>query len=183
MDPAPHVLARARRGDARAQRELYDLHAPAVYGYCLAFCRGDADAAADLCQETFVAAFAALDDLADDAAFGGWARVIARRRCLRWIEGRRREARALEAYAIEPAPEPGRADAEALAAKVLSACPDAALREPAALFYGDPPLSTGEIAARLGLTVTAVTTRLHRFRAWAKTHALRRLDALREDLP
>lgn len=182
MPPASLTVARAKRGDAAACRALYDAHAPAVYGYCLAFCRGDAALADDLLQDSFAAAFAALPDLADDDAFGAWVRTIARRRCLRWIEAQRREAIALGALAHEPLA-PRERDLTPLAHAVLDACPDPALKETAALFYGDPPLSTGEIGARLGLTVTAVTTRLHRFRTWARTFALRRIDLAREETP
>lgn len=181
MNSVDLLVARARRGDAAAWRALYDAHAPAVYGYCLAFARGDADVAADLCQDTFAAAFAALGDLGDDGAFGAWVRTIARRRCLRWIDGRRREAQAVERLTHEPHAASER-DLTPLAHAVLDACPDPALRETAALFYGDPPASTGEIGARLGLTVTAVTTRLHRFRTWARVFALRRLDQLHEEV-
>lgn len=170
--PCELDVERARRGDARAQRALYDAHAPAIYGYCLAFCRGDAASAADLTQDTFVAAFDALPGLADPGAFGGWVRVIARRRCLRWAGTRRREADLLAAYAPPEPDEPPPRD-PALATAVLAACRDPKLREPAALYYGDPPLTTSEIAARLELTVTGVTTRLHRFRAWARLWALR----------
>lgn len=175
MAPVSLEVARARRGDAAAWRALYDAHAPAVYGYCLAFTRGDASAADDLLQESFAAAFAGLGGLAEDEAFGAWVRTIARRRCLRWIEGRRREAAAVETLKHEaPAvPEP---DLTPLAHAVLGACPDPALQQTARLFYGDPPRTTSEIAAQLGLTVTAVTTRLHRFRTWARTWALRRID-------
>lgn len=176
-------VERARRGDSSAQRALYEAHAPAVYGYCLAFCRGDAAQAADLTQDTFAAAFRALGELQDPDAFGGWVRVIARRICLRWIGKRQREACALRQQALEPALGSAPVGLEALAWKVLQACPDPALRDPAEMFYGDPPLGTSEIAARLGLSVTAVTTRLHRFRAWARKHAMRRLDALYEELP
>lgn len=185
MPPSSLLVARARRGDAGAWRQLYDQHAPSVYGYCVTFCRQDRASADDLCQETFTAAFAALPELQDDGAFGGWVRVIARRRCLRWLESRQREAGALAQLKTEPvvahAPLAARPDLDHLARLVLDACPDPTLKQTAGLFYGDPPASTGEIAERTGVTVTAVTTRLHRFRAWARVYAARRLDTLWEE--
>ncbi len=169
-------VERARRGDARAQRRLFEAHAPAIRAYCLAFCRGEADTAEDLVQESFVAAFAALEELQDGAAFGGWLRVIARRRCLRWIEQEKREGQALaQLPRDEAAAEPG-ADTRALAEAVLADCRDTTLKETAMRFYGDPPESTAEIAAAMGVSVSAVTTRLLRFRQWARTEALRRLS-------
>ncbi len=180
MPPSSLLITRARRGDAAAWRELYATHAPAVYGYCLTFCRGDKASADDLCQDSFAAAFAALPDLQDDGAFPGWVRVIARRRCLHWLETRRREADALSTWKAEPPPVPS-SDRDHLGRMVLDGCPDAVLKETASLFYGDPPASTGEIAERMGVTVTAVTTRLHRFRLWARVYAARRLDTLWEE--
>lgn len=180
MAGALSIVELARRGDPQAQGQLYAEHAPAIMGYCVAFCRGDEDSAADLTQDTFVAAFAALHSLQDDEAFAGWIRVIARRNCLRWIAGREREGRALRGHAEIGAPKADHS-AERLARRLLTSCPDRPLRETAELFYGDPPHTTSQIAEHLGLTVTAVTTRLHRFRAWAKVRALLELDALDEE--
>jgi len=168
-------VERARRGDRAAERRLYEAHAPSVRGYCLAFCRGDAATAEDLVQESFVAAFAALGELHDGAAFGGWLRVIARRRCLRWIEQQKREAAALSQLPRDeeaPEPSPG---SRALAEAVLADCRDTTLKETAMRFYGDPPESTAQIAAAMGVNVSAVTTRLLRFRQWARAEAYRRL--------
>ncbi len=176
MQPVLLDVERARRGDRAAERRLYEAYAPAVRAYCLAFCRGDADTAEDLVQESFVAAFGALGELQDGGAFGGWLRVIARRRCLRWIEEKKREGAALaQLPRDDEAPEPG-PDTRALAEAVLADCRDTTLKETAMRFYGDPPASTAEIAAAMGVSVSAVTTRLLRFRQWARTEALRRLS-------
>ncbi len=175
-------VERARRGDPRACRRLYDDHVDMVYGHCLAFCRGDAVTASELAQESFARAFEHLGELREPDRFSGWLRAITRRCCLRWAEDRRREREALERLAREPDEPPRTEDAVAqVVAEVIEACPDPALREAATLFYRPPPHTTAEIAGRLGLSQTAVTTRLHRFRAWAKRRMLRRLaEALEE---
>ncbi len=174
VTPTSLDVERARRGDPASQRRLYEIHAPSVFGFCLAFCRGDHAAADDLCQETFLSAFASLDRLADPGAFAGWVRVIARRQCLRWLERKKRDGVVSHELPDTPTELPP-PDVGALAAAVLLDCRDEKLRTTAALFYGDPPLSTAQIAESLGLTVTAVTTRLSRFRAWARVEAFRRL--------
>ncbi len=175
-------VERARGGDPRAARKLYDDHIAMVYGTCVAFCRGDTVTASELTQESFARAFEHLGELREPDRFSGWLQAITRRCCLRWAEGRRQEREALEALSREPTAVPRREDAVAeIVAEVIEACPDPALRQTATLFYRPPPHTTAEIAEQLGLSQTAVTTRLHRFRTWAKRRMLRRLaNALEE---
>jgi len=181
--PTPLCVVRAQAGDRAAQRALYEEHAGRVYGYCLAFCRGDREAARDLSQEAFARALGALPELHDPAAFPAWLMTTTRRCCLRWIERKQAERAALERMALEPPPAGPRTErASAIVAEVIEACPDENLRETARLFYREPPHGTAEIAALLGLTQTAVTTRLLRFRAWARQRMLGRLaNALEEE--
>jgi len=180
-DPIPLIVARARQGDAAAQRALYEQHVDQVFGFCLRFCRGDREAAQDLTQEAFVRAFTALPTLKDPQAFPKWLMTTTRRCCLRWIERRQKEAAAVRQLVHEPRPEARGERAQRIVAEVIEACPDPKLREAALLFYREPPHSTQEIADRLGLSRTAVTTRLMRFRAWAKQRMLGRLAAALEE--
>ena len=99
--PASLVVARARAGDPAALRQLYEQHFDAVFGYCLAFCRGDREQARDLSQEAFTRAFASLPELRDPAAFPKWLKTTTRRCCLRWIERKEREREALRQLADE----------------------------------------------------------------------------------
>jgi RNA polymerase sigma-70 factor (ECF subfamily) len=184
-EPISLTVARAQRGDRAAQRMLYEAHIDRVFGFCLRFCRGDREAAQDLSQEAFVRAFTALPGLRDPQAFEKWLMTTTRRCCLRWIEHRQREAEAVGRLEHEPAPGRSRTErAQRIVAEVIEACPDPKLREAALLFYREPPHSTQEIADRLGLSRTAVTTRLMRFRAWAQQRMLGRLaSALEEEGP
>lgn len=72
-----HVLIqRIQRGDASAERQLYDAHVDRVYR--LAFrMTGDADLAEDATQDTFIRAFGRLQDFRGEGAFGGWLHRIA----------------------------------------------------------------------------------------------------------
>ncbi len=180
--PIPLVVARAQQGDRAAMRALYEQHVGRVFGFCLRFCRGDREAAQDLSQEAFVRAFTALPELRDPQAFDKWLMTTTRRCCLRWIEQRQREAAAVERMEHEPRFGAARGDrAQRIVAEVIEACPDAKLREAALLFYREPPHRTQEIAERLGVSRTAVTTRLMRFRAWAKQRMMGRLAAALEE--
>ncbi len=175
-------VRRARHGDRRAFQALYTHHVDAVYGTCLAFCRGDEALAGELTQEAFVRAFERLDTLREPAAFPGWLMAITRRCCLAQADAWRQERGALERLHQEPRTPPDRPDRVAeIVGEVIDACPDPALRVPASLFYRPPPHTTAEIAARLGLSRTAVTTRLHRFRTWARRRMLRQLAEALED--
>ncbi len=181
-NPVPFDVAAARTGDRAACRRLYDTHIDAVFGFCLRFCRGDRATASDLSQDAFAAAWSHLDDLRELDRFSGWLMMITRRTCLQWASRRRREKQALTDLHAEPNPRSTDRERSAkVVAEVVAACPDPALREAAQLFYIDPGHTTDAIAEQLGMSRTAVTTRLYRFRAWAKKRMLGRLaDALEE---
>ncbi len=108
--------------------------------------------------------------------------VITRRTCLQWAASKRRERLALQALHAEPKhPHAENPNTSLVVASVIADCPDAALREVAELFYKEPGHTTEAIAQMLEVSRTAITTRLYRFRVWAKKRMLGRLaDALEE---
>jgi RNA polymerase sigma factor (sigma-70 family) len=179
--PLDSLVTRAKRGDTAAFRQLYEGHIDAVFGYCLAFSRNDRDMAHDLCQEAFATAFTKLGELRDPARFSGWLRTISRRVCLRWASRRRVEQKTLEQLEHEPRAKNQPDRAAEIVAEVIAACPNAQLREAALLFYTDPPHTTAMIGEKLNLSQTAVTTRLQRFRAWARRTMLVRLAEAMEE--
>jgi RNA polymerase sigma factor (sigma-70 family) len=75
------LVERARAGDQSAFGALYDAWFDRVYDLAYRVVR-DGNAAADVAQDTFLAAWRELDDLSDPAAFGGWIRRIARNTAL-----------------------------------------------------------------------------------------------------
>ena len=176
------LVAAARSGDSSAARALYDRHTDAVTGFCLTFARGDRAAGLDLAQDSFTTALASLDSLTDESRFSGWLMTITRRTCLQWAARQRRERDALVRFAREPAPA-RRTPVElpAVVAEVIEACPDDKQREVARRFYIDPSEPVAEIAVALGVSTSVVTSRLYRFRAWAKTRMLHRLSDALED--
>jgi RNA polymerase sigma-70 factor (ECF subfamily) len=69
-------VRQARAGDRAAWRRLHDRYAPVVHAVLLT--RVDPVQADDLVQDTFLIALDKLEQLRDDAAFGGWLCAIAR---------------------------------------------------------------------------------------------------------
>jgi hypothetical protein len=158
------LVTAARGGDRDAFAALVERHQPAL----LRACRGSADAA----QEAVLQALRGLGGLRDEHAFGAWLCGIGRN---------------LARHEPRPPPPPITAEPSTtldqgsdpfVRERVLGAV--AALppgqREAVALFYL-ADLSHAQIAARLGISVGAVKTRLHKARAALQT---RLIDLRRE---
>jgi len=69
------LLAQAIRGDASAQKDIYDLLAPKMFAVCLRY-MGDRMAAEDVLQDGFVTLFSKLSTFSGAGSFEGWARKI-----------------------------------------------------------------------------------------------------------
>ena len=69
-------VARARNGDSGAFESLYRAHVGRVYGLCLRM-TGQAEAAEDLTQETFVSAWRSLPGYEGRSSFSSWLHRIA----------------------------------------------------------------------------------------------------------
>jgi RNA polymerase sigma-70 factor (ECF subfamily) len=69
------LIQRCINGDPLAERALYDRHVDAVYRTAYRI-SGDAEAAADYTQDTFVKAFARLQQFNGASPFGAWLRAI-----------------------------------------------------------------------------------------------------------
>jgi RNA polymerase sigma-70 factor (ECF subfamily) len=153
-------VERARKGDRSAYASLYQRHRGAVHAVVLARVRhGDA---ADLVQDTFVAAWVRLDDLREAAAFPGWILEIARRRAVDLGRRERHQAHPtgeddpLDKIGVEPAP---RAEA-AEALRALLALPEA-YRETMIMRLVEG-MTGPEIAEATGLTPESVRVNLCR---------------------
>jgi RNA polymerase sigma-70 factor, ECF subfamily len=84
-------LARARRGDAAAIRELYDRYAPRVFAVVRRIA-GDDALAEDWAQEAWVRALRALPSFRGDARFSTWLHRIAVNSALHGRRGHERKA-------------------------------------------------------------------------------------------
>jgi len=155
-------------GDPEAYGLLAERYSARLFGLAFHLC-GDYDAAADLVQETLVAAYDNLGRLQDPSAFPAWIAAILRNK-FRSL-GRKKPAAAfsldqmMEAGFDPPSRQapPGFTDADlACVARCVESLPGK-YRETLLLRYTDN-LSYKEIAGLLDLPVTTVTTRLNQAR-------------------
>lgn len=108
-------MRRARDGDERALRGLYDAHVDRVFR--LAFrMSGNEEVARDATQAAFVRAFQRLDQFRGDAAFSTWIHTIARSVTLNEIRRNQRHEtreRELDEGLARPAPDGWRLEPDA----------------------------------------------------------------------
>lgn len=182
------LVARASRGDAAAQRAIYDRFRPLVYRVARSFPDLDADDASDVVQESFVRAFRALPRLEDAGRLGAWLLTIARNRALTRLARMRARSALVEELTLErtahgeeavemPDPEAG-VELE-LVRRLIDDLPEGPEKETVQLFYVDGTLSARQIAERLGVGKSAITMRLERFRARVKRRLLAEVARLR----
>jgi RNA polymerase sigma factor (sigma-70 family) len=184
------LVERARAGDVDAFTELVRRHQSLAHGCAVAVLH-DFDAAHDVVQEAFIAAWRGLSRLAEPALFPAWLRGIVRRQALHALRARHFEplVDAGEVPSELPSAEE-RVESERrrrLALAALAGLPER-LREPAVLRWAYD-CSHAQIAAFLELPVTTVNNRLHAARARLKRRMLvmakdaLRDSALPDDLP
>lgn len=168
------LVSQARSGEDRAFTTLMRRHKPALYGFVRRYV-GDADAAVDVVQETFVAAWRALGRFDARRPFYVWLRAIALNKCrdrARRLAVRRlilgeKDDHSAEAQA-QPDPKPTgevqllTTERRAILQRAIDKLPQK-LKEPLLLTYFDE-LSQQEAADVLGVTVKAIETRVYRAR-------------------
>ncbi len=69
------LLAACHKGDRKAQKKLYELFAPKMYGVCLRYAK-DESTAQDYLQEGFIRVFTHLDKFRFEGSLEGWVRRI-----------------------------------------------------------------------------------------------------------
>ncbi len=182
------LVARARAGEERAFRALYDRWRPLVFRVARGFANLDHDEVEDVLQDAFARAFDHLDGLKEPGRFGPWILAIARNRALTRLARRRAAsdladdlAREAEAQGEEAAalPDPSLEAELQLVRRVIDELPDGPEKETVHLFYVEGELSARQIADRLGVGKSAVTMRLERFRAKVKRRLLAQVARLR----
>ena len=69
------LIEGCRKGERKAQRELYDVYSRKMMGVCLRYVN-DRETARDLLQDGFVKVFTNIDSYSGNGSFGGWIRKI-----------------------------------------------------------------------------------------------------------
>lgn len=159
------LVVRHQAGDAAAFAQLYARHYPRLMRFCRRLVR-DSHLAEEIAQDTFLRAYVALDQLEGERRFYPWITVIARRLVIDHV---RRDGR------VQPRPEiengsAGAAEDEVVQRfegdQVLAALDRVRSRHREVIHLRDwEGLTYEAIAARLGLSPTAVPPLLHRARA------------------
>jgi RNA polymerase sigma factor (sigma-70 family) len=78
------IIAAAIKGDARAQKKIYETYASSMMSVCYRYA-GDVETAKDLLQDGFIKLFTKLDSYAGTGAFAGWVRRVFVTTCLEYI--------------------------------------------------------------------------------------------------
>lgn len=73
------------RGNATAQKQLYDAFADTMLGICYRYTKSMADAE-DVLQEGFIKVFRSLPNYRHEGEFGGWIRTIMVNTALNWLK-------------------------------------------------------------------------------------------------
>lgn len=180
--PEDVLLAAAQAGEMAALDQLLREHRHGVYRYGLQVCRTTEDAE-DALQETLWAATRAIKTFRGSASsIVSWMFTMVRRECLRLIERRHRSRAAPGEVDDLPGhvPEPDDAIASSRRSELLAGALAALdpLHREVVLLRDIQQLSAPEAAARLGISVDALKSRLHRARVRLRDHVLSRADAL-----
>ncbi len=82
------LIIRCKQGDRRAQYELYQRYARAMYNICLRML-GHAQDAEDVLQQSFMDAFHRLESFRFQSSFGAWLKRIVVNNCINFLKQRR----------------------------------------------------------------------------------------------
>jgi len=82
------IIELSKAGNSKAQYQLYQLYARAMYNIC---CRmmNDREEAEDMLQESFTEAFLKLDSFRFESAFGAWIKRITINKCINALKKRK----------------------------------------------------------------------------------------------
>lgn len=175
-DIEPELIAKAREGDERAVRALYDRYSPRVYAVVRRIV-GEDDLAEDCAQEAWIRALRALPGFRGEARFGTWLHRIAVNSALQMIRKEKKRTERETSIPVDLPVSPSVGDP--LLAKKLQAALDQlspGMRE-VLILHDVEGYTHAEIGEVLG--VTAGTSKSQLFKARARMRVL--LSGCRDD--
>ena len=101
-DVERQLVARAQSGDGGATRELIDLHKDRLFAFIWRMIRHHHDAE-EVCQDTFLKAFASLSSFSSEYRFSTWLFTIGYRVCLNRMRRKRPITSDLDLSLLPPA--------------------------------------------------------------------------------
>lgn len=158
------AIQRAQNGDPVAWGKLYELHRRIVYSLCLRQ-TGNASDAEDLTQDIFIRVFHKLPTFRGEAEFTSWLYTLALNFVrLHW----RRQRRNGQVFVSDPCEQtmhfaslrPNTPTRRLALVRALSSL--TAVRREAVLLHDIGGLTHKELAARIGISVNASKSRIHR---------------------
>ena len=82
------LIEKAIKGNASAQRKLYDLYSKAMYNICKRMMNSTQEAE-DMLQESFIEAFKRLESFRFESTFGAWLKKICINKCINELKRRK----------------------------------------------------------------------------------------------
>jgi len=164
MDELDHeTIAAAARGDRQGFGRFYRHYAPAVWRLCLRTLNGDESLAAQVTQDVFVRAHAAMRSFNGRSAVSTWLYRIAWNRCMSVLAGRRRHwARVVQIQDAAGPDEAARIEARSSVRRILEMLdPEDRFLLTAREVEGVP---FEDLAAVTGLAPGALRTRVSRIK-------------------
>jgi len=171
------LVQRARNKDQRAGEDLFRLFGSQAYRLALRMTGGHVGDAEDLVQDAFLTCLRQLDDLRDPPRFCGWLLRTVRNLAINRYRARQTRSRLIEQLTPNGLQSPSDAQTsdpwqafaqkqrQELVREVFNALPDGPAKKTAQLYYFEGFDNTEEVARKLDIPKSTVTTRLERFRA------------------
>ncbi|MCW3804964.1 RNA polymerase sigma factor [Plebeiibacterium marinum] len=90
VDIHKSIIEKAKKGNYKAQKKLYELYAKAMFNICYRMMNNIPEAE-DLLQESFCDAFRRLDSFRYESTFGAWLKRIVINRCINELKRKKIE--------------------------------------------------------------------------------------------
>lgn len=95
LDIHKNIIEKSKKGNSKAQYELYQLYAKAMYNTSYRMMNSQVEAE-DMLQEAFTEAFMKLDSFRYESTFGAWLKRIVVNKCINEIKRRKAELNFVE---------------------------------------------------------------------------------------